>query len=170
MDRGLERPVAMPLRGGVNMVEHLRIGELAQRTGKSIHALRYYESIGLIPFVRRDAGGRRQYDAQHVEWLFLLERLQRTGMTLSQMQEYALLASRGKQTMTRRMALLEEHLHQIDRQMAELARSRELLVAKLDFYRDWQASGKRPAASWLNAPEAAGQATKSPASRAMRNR
>jgi DNA-binding transcriptional MerR regulator len=41
------------------MTEHLQIGELAARTGKSIHTLRYYESIGLMPFVhiRAAAGG-----------------------------------------------------------------------------------------------------------------
>jgi DNA-binding transcriptional MerR regulator len=134
------------------MTEHLRIGELAQRTGKSIHALRYYESIGLIPFVGRDAGGRRRYDAQHVEWLFLLERLQRTGMSLAQMQEYAGLVSRGKDTIDQRVALLEVHLRVIERQLEELARSRELLLAKLDFYRDWKSSGRRPLTPWMKTP------------------
>lgn len=134
------------------MTEHLRIGELAQRTGKSIHALRYYESIGLLPFVGRDAGGRRRYDGQHVEWLFLLERLKRTGMSLAQMQEYATLVSQGKDTIDKRVELLEEHLRVIDRQMEELAHSRELLLAKLDFYRNWKSSGKRPLMPWLKTP------------------
>lgn len=134
------------------MTEHLRIGELAQRTGKSIHALRYYESIGLIPFVSRDAGGRRRYSAQHVEWLFLLERLQRTGMSLTQMQQYAALVRGGRNSVDQRVRLLEEHLRVIERQMEELAGSRELLLAKLDFYRDWKSSGKRPTAPWMKTP------------------
>lgn len=134
------------------MPDHLRIGELAERTGKSIHALRYYESIGLMPFVTRDAGGRRQYDVQHVQWLLFLERLQRTGMSLAQMQEYAALVSRGKQTLDERVTLLERHLQRIDQQMKELAGNRKLLLAKLDFYRDWKASGKRPAQWWVDAP------------------
>lgn len=126
------------------MSEYLRIGELAARTGKSIHTLRYYESIGLMPFVRRDAGGRREYDAQHIEWVLFLERLQSTGMTLSQMQRYALLVSKGKETLDERVELLKLHLQRIDQQMKDLAKSRELLIAKLDFYRDWKSSGKRP--------------------------
>jgi DNA-binding transcriptional MerR regulator len=130
------------------MSQHLRIGELAERTGKSIHALRYYEQVGLIPFVERDDGGRRRYNAQHVEWLLFLDRLQRTGMTLSQMQKYAELVTRGRQTLDARVELLQAHLAEIDRQMEELAGSRALLVAKLDFYRDWKSSGKRPGAQW----------------------
>ena len=130
------------------MPEHLRIGELAERTGKSIHALRYYEQVGLIPFVERDDGGRRRYNVQHVEWLLFLDRLQRTGMTLSQMQKYAELVTRGRQTLDARVELLQAHLAEIDRQMEELAGSRALLIAKLDFYRDWKSSGKRPGAQW----------------------
>lgn len=127
------------------MSEYLRIGELAAHTGKSIYTLRYYESIGLMPFVRRDAGGRREYDAQHIEWVLFLERLQSTGMTLSQMQRYSLLVSKGKQTLDERVGLLKLHLQRIDQQMTDLAKSRALLIAKLDFYRDWKSSGKRPA-------------------------
>ncbi len=127
------------------MSEYLRIGELAARTGKSIHTLRYYESIGLMPFVRRDAGGRREYDAQHIEWVLFLERLQSTGMTLSQMQRYSLLVSKGKETLDERVELLKLHLQRIDQQMTDLAKSRALLIAKMDFYRDWKSSGKRPA-------------------------
>jgi DNA-binding transcriptional MerR regulator len=129
----------------------LGIGELAMRSGRSIHALRYYESIGLMPFVRRDGGGRRRYDEQHVRWLLFLERLQQTGMSLAQMQNYASLVSRGKQTLAERIVLLNAHLHELDEQMTELARSRELLLAKLGYYRDWQTSGMRPKSWWVDA-------------------
>jgi DNA-binding transcriptional MerR regulator len=145
----------------------LGIGELAARSGRSIHALRYYENLGLLPFVQRDAGGRRRYDEQHVQWLLFLERLQQTGMSLAQMQEYAALVSRGKQTLGERIALLESHLLELDQRMRELQYSRELLLSKLDFYRSWLDSGKRPASWWVNAapsaqggPASAGKAGK----------
>ncbi|OGB26927.1 MAG: hypothetical protein A3I66_21060 [Burkholderiales bacterium RIFCSPLOWO2_02_FULL_57_36] len=140
------------------MSEHLGIGELSVRTGRSIHALRYYESMGLIPFVTRDPGGRRRYSEQHVEWLLFLDRLKRTGMTLSQMQEYATLVSRGKQTLTERIELLHAHLERIDQQMLELASSRELLIAKIGFYDDWKSTGKRPKSWWVDSPHLAAQA------------
>lgn len=152
------------------MPGQLRIGELAQCTGKSIHTLRYYESIGLMPFVTRDARGRRQYDPQHVEWLLLLDRLQRTGMSLSQMQEYAALVAQGRQTIRQRVRLLEAHLQKIDQQMEDLARSRALLIAKLDFYREWTSSGKRPALPWMTLPAVPRQASPTPALRTARGR
>jgi len=132
------------------MKEELGIGELAARSGRSIHTLRYYESVGLIPFVARDAGGRRRYNARHVEWLFFLERLKRTGMTLADMQQYAGLVSQGKKTMTERVALLKRHLERVDQQMTELANSRRLLLSKIDFYGEWKSTGKYPGNAWLD--------------------
>ena len=39
----------------------MRIGELAERTGTTTRALRYYEGLGLLP-ARRRANGYRSYD------------------------------------------------------------------------------------------------------------
>ena len=141
------------------MPDYLGIGELAERSGRSIHTLRYYESIGLMPFVVRDAGGRRRYNTQHVDWLAFLDRLKRTGMTLAQMQEYAQLVSRGKHTLQERIALLDRHLGRVDRELLDLANSRKLLAAKIGFYQEWTATGKYPKTWWLDTEPPAPTAT-----------
>lgn len=130
------------------MAEHIGIGELARRSGRSIHTLRYYESIGLMPMVVRDAGQRRRYHAHHVDWLMFLERLKATGMTLADMQHYAALVAKGKQTLGERVAVLSKHLLRIDEEMAELKRSRALLLSKIAFYEEWQSSGRFPKTWW----------------------
>jgi len=76
------------------MRQHLRIGEMANRTGRSIHTIRWYETQGLIPDVVRDGGGRRVYSEHHIRWLDLMERLRCTGMSITQMREYTALARR----------------------------------------------------------------------------
>ena len=67
------------------------IGALANRSGRSIHTIRWYETQGLIPGVERDAGGRRIYVEQHVGWLQLMERLRHTGMSIAEMRAYTCL-------------------------------------------------------------------------------
>jgi DNA-binding transcriptional MerR regulator len=57
------------------MPEGLRICELAARTGRGIHAIRWYEAQGLMPGVTRDRGGRRVYSELHLGWLHLKDRL-----------------------------------------------------------------------------------------------
>lgn len=145
------------------MVEQLGIGELSARSGRSVHALRYYESLGLIPFVGRDAGGRRRYNAQHVDWLHFLDRLKRTGMTLAQMQQYARLVSGGKATLDERIALLDQHLARVDQQLRELGDNRGLLVAKIDFYQAWRTTGRYPANWSFDAAPLAQDASAPPA-------
>lgn len=54
------------------MPQDLHIGDIAGRTGRSVHTIRWYERQGLIPGVSRDAGGRRVYSDYHVGWLDLM--------------------------------------------------------------------------------------------------
>jgi DNA-binding transcriptional MerR regulator len=57
------------------MPHSLHIGEVATRTGRSVHAIRWYEAQGLVPGVERDGGGRRVYTEHHVGWLEFMDRL-----------------------------------------------------------------------------------------------
>ncbi|MBJ7519022.1 MAG: MerR family transcriptional regulator [Solirubrobacteraceae bacterium] len=63
------------------------IGEVARRFGLSPSALRFYESIGLLPEPAR-VSGRRRYGDDTVEQLAVIAAAQRAGFTL---QEAALL-------------------------------------------------------------------------------
>ena len=46
----------------------LSIGQVAERTGLSVHALRYYEKEGILAHqVHRGPGGRRVYTQQDVD-------------------------------------------------------------------------------------------------------
>ena len=123
----------------------LLIGALAERTGRSIHTIRWYEAQRLIPGVARDATGRRVYTEQHVNWLELMERLRNTGMSVAQMREYTALVCEGRSTLRARHTLLVAHRAQVTETMAEWARSLALIDGKIDFYGEWLATGTRPA-------------------------
>lgn len=120
------------------------IGELARRTGKSVHAIRWYESRGLIPGVVRDQAGRRHYHPDHVGWLEFIERLQATGMTIARIAEYAVLVSGGHKTLPERVELLKEQELEIARKQEELDTARALIHAKIGYYRKWAKTKKRP--------------------------
>ena len=122
----------------------LHIGELSRRTGRSVHTIRWYEQQKLVPGVRRDDAGRRIYREQHVMWLDLLDRLRKSGMSIRQMREYAVLVKRGDSTLAQRREMLIEHRRRVDAQMAELAASREVVERKIEFYGEWLETGVRP--------------------------
>src|SRR3954470_6165446 len=49
----------------------LAIGDVSRIAGLRPSAIRYYESLGLLPKPRRE-GGQRRYDADVLEWLSLI--------------------------------------------------------------------------------------------------
>jgi MerR family transcriptional regulator, redox-sensitive transcriptional activator SoxR len=65
-----------------NLLTLLTIGELARRVGMRTSALRYYESVGLLPAPQR-VSGQRRYDPSTVQ---LIAVLQTAGFTIAEMQ------------------------------------------------------------------------------------
>lgn len=128
----------------------LTIGELAERTGRTTHTLRYYEEEGLIPDVRRTEAGHRRYRPEHVQWMVLLDRLRRSGMPIETMRRYTDLVEGGTETLEERRELLSEHRDAVRDEIEELRGCLDLLEGKIRFYRELE-RGEDPA-GWL--PEA----------------
>jgi DNA-binding transcriptional MerR regulator len=127
------------------MAHDLHIGEVASRTGRSVHAIRWYEAQGLMPGVARDNGGRRVYSEQHVGWLDLMDRLRCTGMSIAQMRQYTALVKKGGASLKERRALLAEHQQRVQENIVQWTAALALIGAKIDFYDEWAAKGERPA-------------------------
>jgi len=134
------------------MTERILIGALSQRTGRSVHAIRWYETQGLVPGVARDAGGRRVYTELHVGWLQLMDRLRRTGMSIAQMREYTALVQQGKSTLKQRQDILRAHRERVQNTIDEWTQALALLDGKIDFYAEWLSSGKRPPLDAMSTP------------------
>lgn len=65
----------------------LKVGELAERTSKTVRALRLYEERGLLTPAERSQGGFRLYAEQSVERVSLIDRLQSVGMSLNEISD-----------------------------------------------------------------------------------
>ena len=65
----------------------LKVGELAERTNKTVRALRLYEERGLLTPAERSQGGFRLYSKHSVDRVSLIDRLQSVGMSLSEISD-----------------------------------------------------------------------------------
>jgi len=65
----------------------VKIGELAERTGVSVQAVRYYERRGLLPTPDRTASGYREYDGSDALRLSFIRRTKDLGFTLSEIRD-----------------------------------------------------------------------------------
>jgi DNA-binding transcriptional MerR regulator len=68
---------------------------LAKRSRLSVHTIRYYEAIGLLPCPGRDQSGKRSYDASILAWIDFIARLKAAEMPIKEMICYADLWQRG---------------------------------------------------------------------------
>jgi len=115
----------------------LRIGELARLSGRSVHAIRWYEAQQLMPGAARDAAGRRMFSQAHVEWLGLIERLRASGMSIREMRAYARLVRQGKPALADCRSLLHAHRAKVEARAAELRQALELMDRKIALYDQW---------------------------------
>jgi DNA-binding transcriptional MerR regulator len=122
----------------------LRIGELAARTGHTVHAIRWYEAQGLIPGVIRDAGGRRSYRDRHLSWIELIQKLRLTGMSIAQIRDYAALVAQGRGTLKQQQVMLRAHRVRVEKTIEDWKVALEMLDHKIDYFEEWLATGQRP--------------------------
>jgi DNA-binding transcriptional MerR regulator len=121
----------------------LSIGEVARRTGMSVHALRYYEREGLTltPQVARGPGRHRRYEAEEVVWLQMCLKLRAAGMPLAEIRRYVKLVREGPGNEVERLALLQEQQRRVDAQLTELTEARRVISRKVALYEQRLAEG-----------------------------
>ncbi len=112
----------------------MKIGDLARRAGLSVHTIRYYERIGLLPYADRNSARHRDYDAAILTWIDFLGRLKATGMPIREMLRYAALREQGAGTEAERRALLEAHRARVRDRVAELQACLLVLDTKIAGY------------------------------------
>jgi DNA-binding transcriptional MerR regulator len=124
----------------------LSIGEVARRTGLSVHALRFYEREGLLlsQHVVRGTSGHRRYSPQDVNWLRICIKLRRSGMPLAKIRRFAELVREGPGNEPQRLELLREQKRHVENQLAELQECLEIISRKVGIYEQHLADGTAP--------------------------
>lgn len=113
----------------------LTIGQVSERFGLSVHALRFYEREGILAEpIRRDPGGRRVYSEGDLEWLEMCLMLRATGMPLTVIRRYTDLVRQGDGNEHQRVALLRQHEQAVSDQIARLQRCLDMIRYKLGCY------------------------------------
>lgn len=109
----------------------MRIGELAERTGVSVRSLRYYGNQGLL-LAERTSGGHRTYPESAVDRVIRIQELYAAGLNSARIRELLPCmrdADGGpseRATPLLAASLLAER-RRVDRQIAELRRTRDVL-------------------------------------------
>ena len=111
------------------------IQDVSRLTGLTAHTLRYYEKIGLVRGIERDACGYRLYTESDIAWLEFLIRLRETGMSIQEMIRFSALRAEGEATIRQRRELLELHERTVRGKLAELQNNLGKIEEKIVHYK-----------------------------------
>jgi len=113
------------------------ISEVAEQTGLTTHALRYYERGGLmIDSVNRSSSGHQRYSAEDIQWITFITKLRSTGMPIRDVRKYADLVRSGNGNEAQRLALLSAHRKRVRQQQVEIGEQLSAIDYKIDLYQD----------------------------------
>nr|WP_212814850.1 MULTISPECIES: MerR family transcriptional regulator [unclassified Mycolicibacterium] len=117
------------------MTQTFTIGQVAERTGLSVHTLRFYERENLlVSDLTRTSSGRRRYTQTDIDWLEICVRLRESGMPLAQLAEFAALVRQGPGNEVQRLELLRRHEAHVRAQLASLQHCLDVIEMKVTIY------------------------------------
>lgn len=117
------------------------IGEMAKMLDLAPSTLRYYDKEGLLPFVERSEGGIRLFRDSDYEFLKIVECLKKTGMQLKDIREFIHLVMEGDSTIEARLELFQKQRAEVEKQMAQLQETLEVIRFKCWYYETAKQAG-----------------------------
>lgn len=112
----------------------MTISETCEKYALSQDTLRYYERIGLLKKIEKNASGFREYTEQDCQRIATIKWMRVAGMPIEQLAQYIALARNGDETMRTRMNILHELRNQLLKKIDELQATHCLLNEKIERY------------------------------------
>jgi DNA-binding transcriptional MerR regulator len=116
------------------MVMEYTIKQIAEKTNLTPHTIRYYDKEGMLPFVRRNEAGIREFSDNDLEWIFLICCLKNTGMPIKQIKKFIDLCIVGDETLAIRRQMLLTHRKDTLRKISDLQKNLAKIDAKIEYY------------------------------------
>lgn len=125
-DLALRPPQGVSTAAGLAPEELLRVGDLAQRTNKTVRALHLYEELGLLQPVERSKGGFRLYAPDAVVRVRWISKLQDMGFSLPDIRELLHQWERSGSAAGAMTRIRELYRQKLDETEAQLRRLKDL--------------------------------------------
>lgn len=106
----------------------ITIGQAARRSGLSAKAIRLYETKGLVEAADRTPSGYRTYTDDDVAVLRFIRQAKSLDLRLDEIRDIVELQRGGGQPCQTVLGLLDGHIADIDRTIADLSTLRKSLV------------------------------------------
>jgi MerR family transcriptional regulator, aldehyde-responsive regulator len=112
----------------------MTIAEAGEQLNITPDTLRYYEKIGLIPPVKRNRGGIRDYGETDLNWIEFIKLMRGAGLPIEILSEYVRLAMQGDETVEARKEILVEQRKKLAARMEDMKKTIDRLNYKIEQY------------------------------------
>jgi DNA-binding transcriptional MerR regulator len=112
----------------------MKIAEVSEKFGISSDTLRYYERIGLIWPVNRNASGIRDYTDLDLRRVDFIKCMRSAGLPVEVLIEYVGLVQQGDGTIEARKEILIEQRQLLTARMKEMQKTLDILDHKIEVY------------------------------------
>ncbi len=117
-----------------------KISEVSSMMGIAPSTLRYYDSMGLLPNIKKE-NGIRVFEDEDFKWLRVLNCMKRINMPIAKIKEYVNLAQKGDATLQERYDLILEQKKTIEREIEALKKCYQEFEYKEWYYKTAIAAG-----------------------------
>lgn len=121
------------------------VGEMAKVLNVNTSTLRYYDSEGLLPFVERSSGGMRMFSEKDYEALMVIDCLKKSGLSIKEIKQFIDWATQGDETIEQRLELFTARREAVQKQIAQLQQTLQLLNYKCWYYETAKEAGTEEA-------------------------
>ncbi|QBO36465.1 MerR family transcriptional regulator [Periweissella cryptocerci] len=110
------------------------ISQVEELTGISAYTLRYYDKLGLLPFVDRTNTGNRCFKDADFKYLNMITCLKETGMPLAEIGQFIDWCMAGDTTLNERRQMFTSQVQAVEAQIADLQANLRKLEYKQKYY------------------------------------
>lgn len=110
------------------------IKQVSEMMSLPVSTIRYYDKMGLIPFLEKNESGYRIFKEKDISMLRIIECFKNTGMSISEMQQYVEMVKRGDESLEERYQLFVRRKEIVLEEMRQLEKQLETIDHKLWYY------------------------------------
>lgn len=117
------------------------VSEIAKKVNISSYTLRFYDKEGLLPFVERSKGGIRMFKEDDFEFIYMIECLKKSGMSLKDIRTFINWCFQGDETISQRLDMFKEQQKKVEEEIEALKETLNVIKYKRWYYETALAAG-----------------------------
>ena len=112
----------------------MKISEVSKKYDISTDTLRYYEKAGLLPNVKKNSSGIRDYSDTDCNWVEFIKCMRSAGLPVEALKKYIELFYKGDSTLSQRKQILINEREKLLLKRDTIQNTINRLDYKIDYY------------------------------------